>query len=293
MSVELLNKAFKSNVKPSSRKFVLVALCDYANEVGEAYPSVSRLSEKTSQDRKTVLAHLKALAAAGFIVDTGERKGRTKQVVVWSVRIPESVLFKSSKLNEKTVPKTEQFQKRNSSESGTGKSTENGTLKGGKGSQKRDTEPPVSNPKGEPPASGMDADHISGWVRENPSVNPYECEWIDNCAHIQFEMHEDFEPYITQRIRATLLSKGITVDDIEERLDEYIPLMMIKGSKRNHKIWSDSFATTLITFRHKSGGKNANSSGIGSGSNTRGGKFDAGSDLVAELADHFNQDEAF
>jgi DNA-binding transcriptional ArsR family regulator len=122
MSVEAITWAYKQDVKSSMDKFVLVTLCNWASEDWIAYPSVSGLAEKTGMDRKTVLAALKRLAEAGFIEDTSERMGQTKQIVVWKV--------------------VEDSQKRNGSENGTvpnfpANSTENGTLKQ---SQKRDTD---------------------------------------------------------------------------------------------------------------------------------------------------------
>lgn len=80
-----------------------------------AWPSIKWLTEWTDLNRKTIITALQDLEAAGFITDSGERKGATKQV-------------KAYRLNIETVPKAERSQKRNSSE----KSREQ--------SQKRDTD---------------------------------------------------------------------------------------------------------------------------------------------------------
>lgn len=90
MSVQAIAWSFQQNIKPSSVKFVLVALCDYTNEVGLAYPSIARLCEKTSLNRKTVLSALSKLCDLGYLVDTGERKGATSQVRVYQITVPES-----------------------------------------------------------------------------------------------------------------------------------------------------------------------------------------------------------
>jgi hypothetical protein len=132
VSIKHLNKAFEAKIQQSSLKFILVALADYANEVGEAYPTTETLCDKTALNRKTVLAGLTKLAELGFITDTFHRKGRTKQVRVWQINDTENGTLKAS-------------QKRNSTENGTIpktdiNDTENGTLKA---SQKRDIEPSI------------------------------------------------------------------------------------------------------------------------------------------------------
>jgi len=106
-----------------------------------AFPSSAYLADATGQDRKTVLANLAKLREWGLIVDTGERKGTTGQIVVYRL-VCGPDLF------------TEQSQNRDSPENGTLKnSAEIGTVErvpktaakstvfGAKESQKRDTEP--------------------------------------------------------------------------------------------------------------------------------------------------------
>lgn len=57
-----------------------------------AYPSVSALAEVTELNKKTVQDSLRHLMEIGLIVDTGERKGRTKQIVVYRlIGVEESV----------------------------------------------------------------------------------------------------------------------------------------------------------------------------------------------------------
>lgn len=53
MSIALMSAAFKSRLS-STHKFVLVALCDNANDQGECFPSVSMLSEKTSLSDRAI-----------------------------------------------------------------------------------------------------------------------------------------------------------------------------------------------------------------------------------------------
>lgn len=83
MSIEAVNLVFRQNLRPSGTKFVLVALADCADITGLCWPSVDHLCDITSQDRKTVLGALKRLRTEGWIEDTGKRRGRTHQIIVW------------------------------------------------------------------------------------------------------------------------------------------------------------------------------------------------------------------
>ncbi|MFN4367283.1 MAG: helix-turn-helix domain-containing protein [Acinetobacter sp.] len=110
------------STKPLKR-LVLLSLADRAGEDHCAYPSVARLVEDTEMDRKTVLKIIDELIQDGLIEDTGERKGRTKQVKVYrligvngreTVPTMESFDAENEDLkgpNNGTVPTTEQFQR--------------------------------------------------------------------------------------------------------------------------------------------------------------------------------------
>jgi DNA-binding MarR family transcriptional regulator len=104
------------------KKLVLLSLADRAGETHECYPSVARLVEDTEMDRKTVLKIIDELIEDGFIIDTGKREGRTKQVKVYLLigvkgreTVPTTVHFDMgnddlNSPNNGTVPTTEQFQ---------------------------------------------------------------------------------------------------------------------------------------------------------------------------------------
>src|SRR4051812_38897417 len=85
MSFSAVDKILALDVRPSARKFVLVAIAKFANnKTGEAFPSTNRICEITSQNYKTVVSALDSLEKDGFIVDTKKRVGRNKQVKVFS-----------------------------------------------------------------------------------------------------------------------------------------------------------------------------------------------------------------
>lgn len=88
MSVEAITWALRQPVRQSSAKFVLVVLGNQANGPScYAWPSVRYLCDATAQDRKTVMANLARLIAEGYIEDTGERRGATRRVVVYRLRV--------------------------------------------------------------------------------------------------------------------------------------------------------------------------------------------------------------
>ena len=106
-------------------KLVLIAFADHVDKVSaECYPSVAALCEWTGCDRKTVMKSTASLEAAGLLIDTGRRCGRTRQVKIY--RLPVETVPEAAPLAE-TVPETGQLK---------------GTVFPAKGSQKRDTEPP-------------------------------------------------------------------------------------------------------------------------------------------------------
>ncbi|AGG33029.1 hypothetical protein D521_0460 [beta proteobacterium CB] len=126
MSVEAITWALKEPLTHSSSKFVLVVLANCANsETFEAYPSITYLASSTGQDRKTVITNIKRLIESGHIVDTGNRVGRTSQVITYRLNCDGK----------------KESQKRNSTENGTVPFfPPNSTVFPIKESQKRDTE---------------------------------------------------------------------------------------------------------------------------------------------------------
>ena len=111
LSVEAITWALKQPVGRSSAKFILVAMANCADAEMLCWPSVTYLCEATSQDRKTVLENMKRLRDDGYIEATEQRKGTTKQVVVYLLKSPENGTIK-------------QYQKRDSTENGTVPKTE-------------------------------------------------------------------------------------------------------------------------------------------------------------------------
>ena len=92
MSLEGIIWAFEQDIPKASSKFVLVALGNYANPQGHAYPSNRTICRITSLHEDTVRLALADLINSGYISDTGKRNGMTGQVVVYQLgmEIPET-----------------------------------------------------------------------------------------------------------------------------------------------------------------------------------------------------------
>lgn len=107
-SVEIPSK--KGGALKALKKLVLLSLADRAGEDHCAYPSMARLISDTEMDRKTVLKIIEELIEDGLIFDTGERKGKTKQVKVYQLngvngreRVPTMVSLEDEKSIEKST----------------------------------------------------------------------------------------------------------------------------------------------------------------------------------------------
>lgn len=93
MSAQAVAWALAQPVCHSPAKFILVVLAHYAHgkqAPWSAFASTTLIAQQTGQDRKTVLANLRRLIDAGFLVDSGERAGATKSVVVFRLCEPAS-----------------------------------------------------------------------------------------------------------------------------------------------------------------------------------------------------------
>lgn len=89
MSNHAINWAWEVPVARSADRLLLVCLANHTGADNIAWPCQASLVRKTKLDPKTVWVGLARLQKGGFIVDTGERKGVTKQIIVWRLSISE------------------------------------------------------------------------------------------------------------------------------------------------------------------------------------------------------------
>lgn len=67
MSMDLMVKVMKLKVGNPLRKLVLLKLADNANDSGESWPSFQHLADQCEISRRSVIAHVDALCAAGLL----------------------------------------------------------------------------------------------------------------------------------------------------------------------------------------------------------------------------------
>lgn len=72
-------------VSPVALVAVLWKLAQHCVSKWEAWPSIAEVAEATTLSHRQVKRALAALEELGAIVDTGERRGRTKQIRVWRI----------------------------------------------------------------------------------------------------------------------------------------------------------------------------------------------------------------
>jgi hypothetical protein len=78
MSNRAINWAYKQDVKPAARKFLLVTLADFADEAGSCFPKHATLARMTGQTERAVQDHIKALEDEGYLTrERGKREDGT------------------------------------------------------------------------------------------------------------------------------------------------------------------------------------------------------------------------
>ena len=75
MSFEALAWGVKQNANSSISKLVLLMICNYANEKGEAYPSQEHLAKLCQCSRISVTRHIKELQKSNYLSIRKEKNG--------------------------------------------------------------------------------------------------------------------------------------------------------------------------------------------------------------------------
>lgn len=97
------NWVIRSTVLKGSEKLLYIALLNHADQHGNSWPSLKRLSEEVGASRNTILKHLDRLAELGLVVkrkrerDDGGNASNLYHVNVWA---PEPELHHPSTSNE-------------------------------------------------------------------------------------------------------------------------------------------------------------------------------------------------
>jgi hypothetical protein len=112
MSFDALAWAAKQRPGNLAAKMVLLALANYANEHGEAYPSTAAVADFGDMNHKTATAALDRLEALGLIVDTGRKAGRSGQIKVYSLSLQSPPKAEASQKRKPPVFSNQATQKR-------------------------------------------------------------------------------------------------------------------------------------------------------------------------------------
>ena len=232
MSRHATEWAWKTNPGSSSLKLILLSMADRADEYNLCYPSIERLVTDTSLNKKTVQAGLISLIGMGLISDTGERKGATRRVRVFSLNIP-----KNGNVPEKgNIPK-------------------NGKLNDPKNGKLNDPKNGIQNLSvnqsynQEKEREGTNGDFIP----ENPAANN---AVMDNFVPPggmgqfgKFAMHEHWTPS-DDFIRISSL-QGIHLDcqPTPQELAEFRVYWMAEGKAFHHAQWEQKLARRLQISR--------------------------------------------
>lgn len=83
MSVKLMSAVWETDLQPT-RKMVLLALCDNANDEGLCYPSITTIAKKCSLSRRAVINAIEFLEEKGFLT----REKRDGSVTTYHITNP-------------------------------------------------------------------------------------------------------------------------------------------------------------------------------------------------------------
>lgn len=87
MSIQALNWALNQDqISNSATRFVLLVLCNYADENGQCYPSRETIAKKTSLSVRSVQTHLNWLSENGFLTWKNQRMGSRQSVNVYQLQ---------------------------------------------------------------------------------------------------------------------------------------------------------------------------------------------------------------
>ncbi|HBT2923081.1 TPA: DNA-binding protein [Klebsiella pneumoniae] len=244
--------AKKVKTGKSSAKAVLTWLADMCGADLCAFPSIPALAEATELDKKTVQSSLQYLVSIGLIEDTGERRGRTKQIPVYRLcGVEESIA------DTEHPQKREHYQKRdrsNAPENGVviaEKPTENGIVPSTKNNQtipffpSNDPKNGIRNLPEEP--KDITPTH-SGMVR--PDFPDYPNQPGVYSGHAQsfgkFAMYQGWKPSVDFPRQATLwgmpLKPGL---NLPAELSSFISYWQAEGKVFHQVQWEQKLARHL------------------------------------------------
>jgi len=104
MSYELTKQAMSVETGSPMTKLVLLALCDYANNEKECWPSIIGVANKCEMSRSTVIRHIESLRKRGFL----KKKKSIGSNNRYSIKLPECQ--SDTSITEEQVSERNQYQ---------------------------------------------------------------------------------------------------------------------------------------------------------------------------------------
>lgn len=265
MSLDAMRWVKKTTTGRSSAKAVLTWLADMCGADLTTYPSIAALVKVTELDKKTVQASLQYLIEKGFIQDTGERRGRTRQIPVYRLLgVEESVA------DSERTQKREHYQKRdrlnketqkrdalNEPKNGTviHKEPENGCLQNDQripffpsNDPKNGIRNPPEEPILNPTHNARETEDVGPVIKAPVPEYPGQPGVIFPAAQLngKFQMHPEWKPSPDFRRQAALWGKPVQDGlSLRAELASFIAYWISEGKVFTQTQWELKFASSL------------------------------------------------
>ncbi|HDW8337945.1 TPA: helix-turn-helix domain-containing protein [Escherichia coli] len=249
MSRHATDWAWETDPGSSSLKLILLSMADRADEYNLCYPSIERLVKDTCLNKKTVQAGLISLMKMGLISDTGERKGATKRVRVFSLNITKNGNIKGNREGVNEPENGNVTENGNIPKNGMLNDPKNGMLNDPKNGIQNQSYNQSFNQERESRTKNGDS------VHHDPGANN---AVMNNFVPLggpgqlgKFVMHEQWQPSDDFLRKSSL--QGICLDSLPtaQELAEFRIYWMAEGKAYHQAQWEQKLARRLQISRQK------------------------------------------
>ncbi|HIG9579296.1 TPA: DnaT-like ssDNA-binding domain-containing protein [Escherichia coli] len=251
MSRHATDWAWETDPGSSSLKLILLSMADRADEYNLCYPSIERLVKDTCLNKKTVQAGLISLMKMGLISDTGERKGATKRVRVFSLNITKNGNIKGNLEGGNDPENGNVPENGNIPKNGMLNDPKNGMLNDPKNGIQNQSYNQSFNREGESRTeTGDSVPHDPG--ANNAVMNNFVPPGGPGQSG-KFVMHEQWQPSDDFLRKSSL--QGIYLDSLPtpQELAEFRIYWMAEGKAYHQTQWEQKLARRIQFCRQKSG----------------------------------------
>ncbi len=249
MSRHATDWAWETDPGSSSLKLILLSMADRADEYNLCYPSIERLVKDTCLNKKTVQAGLISLMKMGLISDTGERKGATKRVRVFSLNITKNGNIKGNREGGNEPENGNVTENGNIPKNGMLNDPKNGMLNDPKnGIQNQSYNQSFNQERESRTKSGDSVPHDPG--ANNAVMNNFVSPGGPGQLG-KFVMHEQWQPSDDFLRKSSL--QGIYLDSLPtaQELAEFRIYWMAEGKVYHQAQWEQKLARRLQISRQK------------------------------------------